>query len=439
MGKPIGVFLLFAAMLFGMTACGSFNPEISGSHAASGCAVSGQAVRDEAQKKEQKETKKRVQTNHLAKRKDVTAALHRSKKKQIHSICKEKDKWYKKGKTRYALTDLDQDGYLEIFVSDAHGSVSLFEVKESGDGLEMWQTPDEKLAFLENPMPVYWDEKSEVWHLDVSGGDESEQAAGLDCCRYDLSVKDNSMYAVEYKDAAKQFQGMEKRYMCFDTEEVSSEDYQEELSYMEFQVETALDLTDWERKISAGEREQLQLVARETHKSLRRKRSDFSWNTLFYAVTDLDRDGQVECLEATLIGSGIVRSYYSLYEVLPEKRELAMAACISDTGIPAGTNVSGGFVTYGIGEKIAVWQDKQTGQNYYVFQAGMNYGEEEIKEYQFSLKNHCFQMTEIKKEIREIAVKKSDIHLKWALSIPITACEDYRYEELVVSWLGFGE
>lgn len=438
MGKQIGVFLLLAAMLFGMTACGGFEPEISGSRVASGSAASGQAVRDAAQKQEQNKTKKRVQTNHLAERKDVTAALYISKKKQIDSICKEKDKWYKKGKTRYALTDLDQDGYLEIFVIDAYGLVSLFEVKEGGDGLEMWQTPDEKFAFSENPMRVYWDVKTKIWHLDVSGGSESGQAADSGCCRYDLSVRDNSMYAVEYKDADKQFQGMEKRYMCFETEEVSSEDCQEELSYMEFQVETAIDLTDLESRMSAGEQEQLRIVAREIDKAPILERSDFSCGR-YYAITDFDRNGQVECLVATMIGSGIVRSYYSLYEVSSEEKELAMAACISDTGIPVQTNLAGGFVTFGIYKKIAAWQDKQTGQYYYVFDAGMEYGEEEIKEYQFSLKHHRFEMTEIKQEMSETAVKKSDIHLKWAYSIPPTACEDYRYENLVVSWLEFGE
>lgn len=437
MGKRTGTILFLTVILCSMTACAGFQPEISGSQTASGSAASGQAVRDAAEKQEYAETKKKIQIKYPAERKDVTAALQISQKKQVDIICREKENWYKEGKTRYALTDLDQDGYLEIFVADADTLAAIFEVKENGDGIEPWQIPDEKVTFSENPMCVYWDKEKGIWHLDVTGGREPGQTAGTDGRRYDLAVRDNSMRAVEYKDADKTFQGMTKRYMWFDTEEISFEDCREELSYMEFQVEAAWDIQELEHRISAGEREQLRIAAGEIDKDPLLQNTDFVCGR-FYAVTDFNRDGQVECLVATMLGSGIVRSYYSLYEVSTEKEELARVAYRSDTAILTKEGLFGGFVTFGIGEKLEAWQDNQTGQYYYVFNGGMSYDEhEETKRYQFSLKRHCFELTEWQ-ALSKTAVKRADIHIRWMDSIS-TACEDYRYENLLVSWLGFGE
>lgn len=190
-------------------------------------------------------------------------------------------------------------------------------------------------------------------------------------------------------------------------------------------TEESLELSKWEEKVSADERKQLRLLAKRIG-SYRPAGDAFCFMS-GCAVTDLDEDGELECLVSMTRGSGIMRTYYSCLELSENGMELTSE---DRENMP-------GLVWGGIGDALDTWQDSGTGKIYYTFTGADNYGKDR-KDYQMCLRNHCFSIEEKQHDRNWQGMKKYKTNLRWTSSY-LAGCEDYNYEELLVSWLGFGK
>lgn len=436
MRKQIMIWVLAVGMLSGLAACGNLQPQVSGDAVVSGNAVSGQGIRDMT-KEEKKRKPKKALLNFSSKRENVTVPLQSPEKGQWEVIYQNRDQWYEKG-SQYAVTDLDQDGYMEVLITrpeNPQPSWRIYEVAEGENRIVKWQTPEVGLSFTENPMGAYYDEKNQIWHLDVAGSEEVSREIS-ESVRYDLALEDNIVHAEKYEEKGQRYAGMKKRYMSFYQYDMEvREDILAEYDDYDFRVEESLELSKWEEEVSADERKQLRLLAKKIDSYRPVWDASCFWGPMNgCAVTDLDEDGELECLVETTIGSGIIRIYYSCLEQSENGMELTLAA---GSQRPEDMENMLGLVLGGIGEVLDTWQDSGTGRIYYTFSGADNYGKDR-KDYQMCLWNHCFSIEERQRDWNWQGMKKYKTNLRWT-SYYLAGYEDYNYEELLVSWLGFGK
>ncbi len=385
----------------------------------------------------------------------------------------------------YSVTDLDQDGYLEIFVrfTGGTGHFTVYEIYEvDGDSgkLVRWKCEEEAAPdFSESPMRAFYDEKAGEWHLDVY--DSLGQSVGeVGTTWYDLTLSGCGVQAQEYRSqmselkkdnefdftyygekgeeiseaeygkmAGKQYEGMKKAYISFaddyrmesgELEKMGRKQLLEELGHSlgEFAAEWAVDLTAWEAALPKEEIDCLRQIAREIPGLFYIDYDDCT-NFLSFFVTDLDENGRPEVLLERSLGSGIVRSHMSCYE-LPEEGGGMRQAEMEDPEC---------FYSYlGFGGEMEVIRDKKMGENQYIFDiTGLNDSSYSKKsKCRMSLKDHRFSMREEKPSKvadgggeRDSGKEKKETVRAARMNVYGAPCEDYVYEKVFVSWLVWKE
>lgn len=400
MKKKVCKIVAVVVLAFSFTACGSYEPSVLDRAAASGAAVE----MDTAHKAE-KLTKER---------KDSKVSLTLPLEKQLKVIEKEKNKWwYDQGEENdseyqeiFAVTDFNQNGYLELLVQENQkGKAALFEVNEAGNGLTECEVSQKVFSyFMDNPLCAYFDEKTVTWHI---AGERTEQT-----------------------------DDMKKAYMCFET--VSCPDQEDLLTELEeswqyFAVYEALDVSQWEKKLTEDERKQIRLIAN-TMKSFGHADSGVPVGYRHeYAVCDLNQDGTLDLLDRFMIGSGIIRQFYNCYSVDEEGIKVVLDEP-ERIQYPEryGEN---GFTSYGINEKIRCYQGGENGEIFYVFSAATAYNTQ-AKDYKMVWDKYILSIHLLKGE-DEKAERKGEAGLCWVKRCSM-ACSDYQYENVLASYLGWG-
>lgn len=398
--------VVVAALFISFTACGDYEPAVSNKGVESGKSASVAAVETGTTRKAEKIS---------VERKDCKVSPKLSVKEQLRVIEEEKDKWwYNQGAENegeyeeiFAVTDFNQNGYLELLVQqNQKGKAALFEVNESGSGLTACEVSQKVFSYLmDNPLCAYYEEKTAKWHI-------AEEIEKTD--------------------------GMKKVYMCFRTESCADKDdliTDLEESWESFAVYEPQDVSQWEKKLTKEEREQIRLIA-ETMKNFGRADSGVPAGYAHeYAVCDLNQDGVLELLDRYWMGSGIIRQYYRCYAV--DKEGVRVVLDEADRINNPEKYGENGFTYLGMGVKIVCCQDKESGEIFYVFSAATGLDESKEKDYKMVWDNHILNIQPFKEKETENADKKGEASLYWVKRSSM-ACGDYQYENALVSYLGWG-
>lgn len=312
----------------------------------------------------------------------------------------------------FAVTDFDQDGYLEVLVrQDKQGNTILFEVNEQGNELNRCDVSDKVFhTFMDNPLCAYHESSSDTWYL----GEEA---------------------------SAKETQGMKKCYMQFEFIRLYSDEndsFTVDLldSWEEFAVYDALDVSGWENKITEEEKIQIRRIA-ETMKNFGTV-DDYSLGAynFDYAVCDLNQDSVLDVLVSYHSGSGIVRENYHCYAVDEEVGVKVVMDEAEKISHPEKYGVPTGFVTGGIrAGGLSVYQNEESGEIYYGFEASEDYGSSE-KSYKMQWDGARLMSHPMQDEDIQGADRQGEASLRW-VERHAAACSDYQYENALASYLGW--
>lgn len=246
--------LLCVFVIMSLTSCGDVHSEPKNS-VSSGAAVSGQSVEEAHERVKQKAIPIEQQISLIA----ASDSIWRMEEE---------------GTFYYALTDLDQDGYIEILTMLTRGTGNfttyyIYEVDQTGESLTKWaieqdESMEEKWVtadFHEFPMEVYWDGRTGSYHYSSADFVHESAAKGM-IYTVDMEIRDNvvrerivtymqsefdvkggddSQYKEEYFDAggkriseeesaaetAAYYEGMEKRHMFYSTRWFEAEEFDE--------------------------------------------------------------------------------------------------------------------------------------------------------------------------------------------------------------------
>lgn len=357
-----------------------------------------------------------------------------SVERQLQVIIKERAIWWWKyheeddvQEPYYAVTDFDQDGYLEILVSsDRKEETVLYEINERFDALQRCKVSDKVFTHgMENPLGAYYEEKTDTWYY----GEEGH---------------------ARYTDKAKKTY-IKKMYMQYEFERLYEEDEEEPdvgftqdlmESWEAFAVYEPLDVSAWQAKLTTEELKQLHRIA-ETMKNFGsvdnyscKSEVNIAAYNFEYAVCDLNQDGKLEILVHFLSGSGIVRDNYLCYEVREEEGVLNIMDEADRISKPDkyGEN---GFVSSQLVDTLTVYQNTESGEIYYGFEAAQEMGSSKWQEYKMLWHGTYLSIHPMKEEEKQQAAKKGEAHLCW-VDRNDTACSDYQYENALASYLGWG-
>lgn len=161
---------------------------------------------------------------------------------QIAIIVDNKDTWFLESEYdiyNYAITDLDQDGYIELIESSCQGSgiftySSIYEVNDNHsltkveyEGLDEY---DSQPDIIRESMTCYFDSSSNTYYYVVSDT-LREGAAGYFVSNYGMSLKDDGLMALDYYSGY--FDGMISEteagsiYYDADNKEITEREYNE--------------------------------------------------------------------------------------------------------------------------------------------------------------------------------------------------------------------
>lgn len=463
--------LLCVFVIMGLTSCGGANSEPQNS-VSSGGAVSGQSVEEAHEKVKQKMI---------------------SIEQQISLIAGSDSIWRMKGATEdndsfsYALTDLDQDGYIEILTIQTRGTgrftrYYIYEVDETGKGLTEWgieqdtRVEEEGVAadFNEFPMEVYRDGRTGSYHYSSADFVHESAAKGM-IYMVDMEIRDNvvrerivtymksefdveeedSQYKQNYFDAggkriseeesaaetAAYYEGMEKRHMFYSTRWFEAEEFDEmtqeereweiESSWDAFSIEKVKKDSEFEQSLSKDIRGQLMTMASDGA-FVQYEDTD---STVYYAVTDLDRDGRLELIVSTIEGSGIF-SYYNMYEVDAEGEKL----------VKWKQKIKGGESRADISNatKVNTYTDEVSGITYYLFADFIHVSGEESYRLPRSLyiKDNVVREDGPTEKDELEGMKKGTQKIGWQQEKGLDLCRmnlTFLYDQLVESWRIFCE
>lgn len=383
--KIVGAFTAVILVL-NMTACGGVT---SGDYAVSMGAVSGQTVSGQAVEEETTDKG----TGDFQKEVEMALPLE----EQLAVIAKKRGVWNMGVKNQeegyeqdcyitdfYALTDLDQDGYVEILTYSRLGksgdftSYQIYEIDESGTELKEWDIlhDDSVEKYLvpdlyEYPMDVYLDQSTGAYHytsLDHVRYSFSEEADYL----VDMEIGDNAVREdIIEEDCAKPYgkyyEDMKKRYMFFrpisiESKELDKMDEEDliwdlEKSWYGFSIEKIEKDTKFEESLSEDIRKQLKMLV-----NVMGEFSEYAEDMdtyLDYAVTDFDQDGRLELTVSSMEGSGRF-TYYHIHEVDKTGKKLVKWKLNHKQG-DSHADIS-------IKDQVTTYKDKESGMIYYLFE-----------------------------------------------------------------------
>ena len=388
-----------AILVFSFTACG-VKPSVSEKAATSETAA-------------EKNTARKAEKITIE-RKNSKVSLSLPLEEQLKVIEKENNKWwYNQADINddeymeiFAVTDFNQNGYLELLVQqNPKYKAALFEVNENGSGLTECEVSQKVFSYyMDNPLCSYYDEKNDTWHIAEEENEHTDK--------------------------------MKKAYMCFKTETCpDKEDLLTDLeeSWENFAVYEALDVSQWEKKLTKDEIRQLRLIAN-TMNIFGHEDSGKSFAYEHeYAVCDLNQDGKLDLLCRFIIGSGIIRQCYYCYSV--DKEGIKSVPDEADRINNPEKYGENGFTSYEMCEKIRCYHDGKSGEIFYVFSAATEY-ENPKREYKMSWNNSILSIHPLNGEV-EKADRKGEASLCWAKRSSMS-CSDYQYENVLASYLGWG-
>lgn len=373
--------LFIAAALtlcIGLTACGNIPSELEGADSGvSGGAVSGQAVEAD-----------------LTDQDEVMAEPVFPVKEQLSVIADNERMWNMGAEEpgadaepeellfwidafSFRVTDMDQDGYLEILTCVCQGTghftdYAVYEVDEAGKSLVKWKIQpdeyvDEKNAAAdlgEYPMEVYVDEQTGSYHYESQDHAKSWAAEGDDYL-IDLEIKDNTIYEhlityshyepdekhnteddfkmnVRFYDADGKkiteeesnelendyWKGMKQYDMFFRWEHVESPQCKEmesderirllEDSWEGFSIKNGdrgTEFDEFEKSLPEDVKKQLDVLVNKYNLG----KAQDSEKKIYYAVTDLNQNGRLEFVFYT---EGQKKSDCTIYEVSESGKKL---------------------------------------------------------------------------------------------------------------------
>lgn len=255
----------------------------------------------------------------------------------------------------FTVTDLDQDGYLEIMTLDIRGKqfvseFHIYEVTEDGKGLQRWKeagADDLDPKWHEYPMTAYYDAQQNSWHYYPSQGVGGCHDGQENTVQYfDIEMKNNEIYMkklgwevydwekdsdspagycdAEGKEVGKEafdellsgyYRDMEKYEAVYNWDNVycdGPEDIKwdpEDLSlrleelWAGSDIRKAVRAEGWESRLSEDEKKQLRAIATDgewypvlDNYEVRESQIDSDYSPFWYMVTDLDRDGKLEVI-----------------------------------------------------------------------------------------------------------------------------------------------
>ena len=362
MGKKILSILLTGSVVLLFVACGRYEPP-----ATKGDVVSGSGVSKKTEKLPMDEEKQFEIIAKAWQKWDLSWLTLPSKDAE------DEEKMAFVDNFEYSVTDLDQDGYMEIMTFDQRGTshyteFHIYEVKEDGSGLTEWKVVgagETEADWLEYPMEAYYDTSGQCWHY-FSRDHVHETALTNYAYRLDLAVKDNQIqitmigselfetdengeYQQSYYDESGKeidldsydrlkesyYQEMEpflmfynKEKMEYDNvEEVGTDVDTEEIAWDMEDLWAAFEIcvdqdTSSEVALTESEKKQLRTIAGSSSWYTPGDEPDgYSSYPLSYMVTDLDGDGQLEIIQSSIQGSGKF-SYTEVYEVSKDGKKL---------------------------------------------------------------------------------------------------------------------
>lgn len=352
---------------------------------------------------------------------------------QIKTIIKEKAKWWWEydeetdaDRPYFAVTDFDQDGYLELLaLSDKNGDTVLYEVNERGDALERQQVSGREFGhIMENPLGAYYEEKTDSWYYGEEG-----------LARYSDSTKNTYI--------KKMYMQYELETLNWDEEEADGGfTYGLTDSWEEFAVYEPLDVSSWQTNLTTGEQKQLRRIA-ETMANFGTVDSypadGFGTYHYDYAVCDLNQDGTLEVLVRFLSGSGIIRTHYLCYEVREEEGVLNKMDEAERISHPEKYGITGmeGFAGSQWDDSLSVYRNSGSGETYYGFEAAKDGGSSDWQDYKIQWNGHYLSIHPMKEEEKQRADKKGEAHIRWVARNSM-ANSGYQYENALASYLGWG-
>lgn len=259
------------------------------------------------------------------------------------------DEWNYIDSFNYAVTDLDQDGFLEVLTYVQQGTgcytdYEMYEVDETGRELIKWEIrPDEAVEeksvmadLAEYPMEVYFDERTGSYHYESLDHIHWSAVEGEDYL-VDIEIKDNTImqhiityvhykpdkehcteedfemtyqyYDSNHKKISKKeseeleksyWKGMKKQYMFFCSEYVESKQLKKmerdklegrlENSRQGFFIKKIEEDTGFEKSLSKDMKKQLKTILEKY------ELGDFgnSEKKIWFAITDLNDNGRLE-------------------------------------------------------------------------------------------------------------------------------------------------
>lgn len=441
MRKGWGIFCLLIMVLCSLSACGGVLEEKSRNADHRAEIASEDAVPVSSRKAQEVSVE----------RKDCKVDLQISAKEQLKQIYQQKSLWYWEPKNaededveipKFAVTDFDQNGYLEIYViEDSQGQPALYEFNRQGSELVECKLTEEVFQELTyNPVCAYQEKETEKWHL---GRNSSEQKG---------EVKE---FYMQYDPTP----------FLIDEESTEGENIEELLySWEDFAVYEALDVSGWEKKLTEQERRQLRLMA-DTMGNFGTADRDAGMGYLVeYAVCDLNQDGSLELLVRFCVGSGIVREFYQCYALDAEGIKVVMKGegtrrvfpkdASEDEQREAEKNSvqTRDSAIYGYKSflytaqdfhELSCYQDADSGEIRYVFEAKENRtGSEGVESdsltepYEMYWSGHGLFIESPEEKSSKGAGKQGKANFRWMERCSM-ACPDYQYENVLASYLGW--
>lgn len=487
-----GIFtLIIIFMAAAMASCGNINQRreyrASGGQAVSGQAVNGQTVSGQTVNGQSAEGAEEIKPADpkTGDRIDFTVEPAINPEKQIDVIVSQKDIWnmgdpadkrtseaFYISDFDYALTDLDQDGYIEILVYCTQGtgqftSLSVYEVNESGNGLVKWDIKEDPSFeeegvspdFYEYPAEACFDRNTGRYHYTSLDHVHDSASAGANYL-VDMEAVDNTiqMHVVTYEkhgrdgkcvnggnDPDDYYKEMSKRYMFYRTFHIKSEKLEKaeaetideltwnlEDSWYSFSIAETDHDAAFEASLSDDIRGQLETLA--SSETGLEQYFDYEDLSVDYAVTDFDRDGKLELTAATIGGTGRY-CHYSMYEVDGTGKDVVKWKCNTPEGESLADICSA--------DEVATYTDEASGVIYYLFEDFLHISGEEsyqIPKTVFVRKNVVHESGKPAKDKRQ-KMKEGKQAFGWrhATGYDLSRMHGsgFMYDELVASWKVF--
>lgn len=325
----------------------------------------------------------------------------------------------------FTVTDFDLDGYLEILVMEnPQGQTELYEVNEQGTGLTKCEISEDVFNWkMDNPLCAYEAEETGEWYL---GEPPSDRAGEI------------KKYYIQY---------------CSDSRDVDPQALL--YTWEEFTLYETLNIREWEKKLTTEEKKQLCAIA-DTMDMFGGLKDSMLGYGAEYAVCDLDQDGRLDLLMRISIGSGIVRESYVGYAVEEDGIKMIMdGGEIRKVYVKPGSegteeqqqenfqNRNRLFLCGGIGEEISCYQDEDSGEIRYMFEAvedgAVSEGdicESSEMQYQMVWDNTGIVIQPVSENQQQTG-RQGKASLHWVDRCAM-ACPDYQYENALASYLGWG-